>query len=47
MAAGVAGLVAAVLVSAGAVWAVSLHASKAGHLDPIVRILGDNAGASE
>ena len=44
--AGVAGLGAAVLVSAGTLWAVSARTSKAGHLAPLGRTLGENVGAS-
>ena len=43
---GVAGLGAVVLVSAGGAWAVLACAGKACHLDPLVRTLGENAGAS-
>ena len=46
MAAGVAGSGVAVSVSAGAAWAVSACAGKAGHSAPLVRTLDDNAGAS-
>ena len=45
-AAGMAGLGAAVSVSAGDVWSVLVRAGKAGHLAPRVRTLGENAGAS-
>ena len=44
MAAGVAGLGTAVLVSAGSAWAVSAHAGKAGHSAPLMRTMGENAG---
>ena len=43
---GVAVLGEAVLVSACVVWAVSAQDGKAGHLSPLLRTLGDNAGAS-
>ena len=43
MVAGVSGLGLSVSVSAWVAWAVSARASNAGHLDPIVRILGENA----
>ena len=36
-----------VLVSARAAWVVSERAGKAGHLEPLVRTMGDNDGASE
>ena len=45
-AAGVVRSGAAVSVSAGAACAVSGRAGKAGHLDPLVRTLGENAGTS-
>ena len=33
-----------VLLSAGAAWAVLARADKAGHLVPLARTLGENAG---
>ena len=44
--AGVAGLGAAVSVSAGDAWVVSARAGKSGHLSSLGRTLGENAGAS-
>ena len=41
-----AGSAAAVLVSAGAAWEVSVRAGKTGHLDPLRRTLVKNAFAS-
>ena len=38
---------AAVLVSACAAWALSAQAGKSIQLAPLVRILGENAGASD
>ena len=35
----------AVSMRAGDAWSVLARARKAGHLDPIVRTLGDNTGA--
>ena len=40
------GLGAAVSVSDGSVWAVLARAGKAGNYDPLVRIMGENAGLS-
>ena len=37
---------AAVSVSSEDAWAASARACKAGHSDPLVRTLGENAGAS-
>ena len=44
-AAGVAGLGAAASIIDGATWVVLECASKSGHLDPLVRAMGENAGA--
>ena len=40
-----AGSEAAVSISAGAAWVVSAQAGKVGHLSPLGRTLGKNAGA--
>ena len=41
-----AGSGAAVLVSAGDVWSVSARAGKAGHSDPLMKMMGENTSAS-
>ena len=43
---GMSGSGALVMVSAGSAWSVLVRAGEAGHSSPLVRTLGENAGAS-